>query len=166
MAIPNNGNSSSAAGSIASTSCLCNAGYTGPNGGSCEACEANTYKPTTGSAVCTACPVGSNSPIAMRVLPQPSACATLDMRDRTVARCTCTACARHTSKNNIGTAACTACTGNLASPLDETSCCYYPRPPLEQLYNRYCSNKHTLANPWSLDFGIMDFTITWTSGGP
>ena len=55
-------NSQSPSGSIASSSCICHQGFTGPDGGSCTICEANTYKSVTGSASCTACPANSQSP--------------------------------------------------------------------------------------------------------
>jgi len=60
-------NSVSLQGSVLSTNCQCKAGYTGPNGGTCTACQANFYKDTVGSVACTQCnpyaqsPVGSNS---------------------------------------------------------------------------------------------------------
>ena len=38
--------------------CKCNAGHTGPDGGTCDACEAGKYKNTTGSADCSTCPAG------------------------------------------------------------------------------------------------------------
>ena len=33
------------------TDCICNIGYTGPNGGNCEACEAGTFKTVAGTAI-------------------------------------------------------------------------------------------------------------------
>ena len=43
------------------TACLCDPGYTGNNGGPCQACRAGTFKPDAGNASCTLCPVGSAS---------------------------------------------------------------------------------------------------------
>ena len=54
-------NSNSPAGSTALTSCACNAGYSGPNGGVCTECEAGKYKASTGPAACTNCPSSPNS---------------------------------------------------------------------------------------------------------
>lgn len=51
-------NTFSSAGSFAVTSCLCNAGFTGPDGGVCEQCTAGKFKSITGSASCTNCEVG------------------------------------------------------------------------------------------------------------
>jgi hypothetical protein len=48
-------NSTSTVASTALKSCLCNAGYSGANGGPCLPCVAGTFKDVTGSAVCTAC---------------------------------------------------------------------------------------------------------------
>ena len=41
--------------------CLCNAGYTGPDGGNCQACLAGTFKPTNGSQACVLCEIGKYS---------------------------------------------------------------------------------------------------------
>lgn len=43
----------SLAGSAQASRCLCNAGYTGADGGACSACAAGEYKRTTGSAACS-----------------------------------------------------------------------------------------------------------------
>ena len=51
-------NSCSPADSIDITACQCNAGYTGPNGGTCSQCLAGTYKVGLGPASCTVCPAG------------------------------------------------------------------------------------------------------------
>jgi hypothetical protein len=37
------------------TNCTCNAGWTGPDGGTCTACVSGKYKVLTGSALCTDC---------------------------------------------------------------------------------------------------------------
>ena len=57
-------NSDSPAGSVAITDCTCNAGYTGANGGVCTACEAGTFKASSGSETCTECPQNAFSPPA------------------------------------------------------------------------------------------------------
>ena len=41
----------------------CPAGYTGPYGGPCAACEEGTYKATAGSGTCTACPAKATSAV-------------------------------------------------------------------------------------------------------
>ena len=43
------------------TNCACNAGFTGPGGGPCQACARGTYKSVPGSAICSTCPVFSSS---------------------------------------------------------------------------------------------------------
>ena len=47
--------SNSLARSTVLTACTCNAGWSGPNGGSCTSCTAGTYKSSTGSASCALC---------------------------------------------------------------------------------------------------------------
>ena len=49
---------------LSATACKCNAGYTGPDGGTCTACEEGKYKPLTGSGTCTSCPAETYSPAA------------------------------------------------------------------------------------------------------
>ena len=51
-------NSDAPAGSAA---CICNAGFTGPNGGPCTACEAGKFKINIGSGACTNCGSGKFS---------------------------------------------------------------------------------------------------------
>ena len=51
---------SSALSSIV-TACICNVGYTGPNGVACTECPAGQYKEATGSAACTMCGAGTSS---------------------------------------------------------------------------------------------------------
>ena len=55
-------NSNSPAGSTAITGCICNAGYTGADGGICLQCLGGTYKAGVGSAICTSCQANSFSP--------------------------------------------------------------------------------------------------------
>ena len=45
-------------GSIALVTCICNLGLTGPNGGTCIACEAGKYKDIQGNQDCTPCDAG------------------------------------------------------------------------------------------------------------
>jgi hypothetical protein len=53
--------SSSPSGSTLQSQCMCNRGYTGPDGGSCVGCVAGKYKPTNGSVTCTQCTSGKFS---------------------------------------------------------------------------------------------------------
>eukprot|EP00961_Rhodomonas_salina_P187604 2532177-Rhodomonas_salina.1 len=51
--------SHSLVGSDAMTDCLCNVGYTGPDGGLCTACPAGTFKAIDGSGECVLCDAGT-----------------------------------------------------------------------------------------------------------
>ena len=53
--------SSSAAMSSVQTACICDPGYSGPNGGSCAACVGGKYKIVAGTAACTLCIGGKYS---------------------------------------------------------------------------------------------------------
>jgi len=54
-------NAQSLAGSSAAEACTCNAGWTGPDGGSCAECIAGKYKPTRGPYSCFSCQPGKYS---------------------------------------------------------------------------------------------------------
>ena len=51
----------SSSGSIVLTACMCNIGYSGPDGGLCRACTRGTFKHHLGNSVCVDCPFGSTS---------------------------------------------------------------------------------------------------------
>jgi len=51
--------STAIAGSSNISNCTCNAGYTGPDGEVCSACEAGKFKTVIGSAPCSACSIGT-----------------------------------------------------------------------------------------------------------
>ena len=53
------------AASDATEDCACIAGYTGPNGGTCTACEEGKYKDSPGPAACSTCPGNSTSPAGL-----------------------------------------------------------------------------------------------------
>jgi len=53
--------SNSPLGSTAVTDCICDAGYTGADGGTCTQCEAGKFKNASGTAACQACPARSKS---------------------------------------------------------------------------------------------------------
>ena len=55
-------------GSSNITNCTCNVGYTGPDGGTCQACEAGKYKGVNGSAACAFC-AGPHRPSHTRCVP-------------------------------------------------------------------------------------------------
>jgi hypothetical protein len=88
-------NRQSSSGSGALTSCICNMGFTGPNGGTCTACAAGKYKTATGSAACTDCGAG-------KYLTTTGA----------TALATCTACPSN-SQSGLGSTALTSCVCNL-----------------------------------------------------
>jgi hypothetical protein len=54
-------NSDSPPGSSALSSCKCNIGFTGIDGGTCSVCPAGKYKDSIGDSVCTDCGVGTYS---------------------------------------------------------------------------------------------------------
>ena len=103
-------------GSTAVASCTCDAGYTGPDGGPCDACVENTYKKTVGSISCLECPEH-----------------TVLVWDRTDCRCApgytgldggpCRACAAGTYKGAQGSAACTSCPANSTTGSTNSSSC-------------------------------------------
>jgi len=126
------------AGSDEKNDCVCNPGYTGPNGGPCVACPAGKFKTTQGTAACTDCPLntfgaapgqassGSCIP-CVAVLNSPFT-VTLSTGSNSTSQClcalgyyklvnTCTACGAGKYKDTTGFAACTDCGVNTYQPL-------------------------------------------------
>ena len=126
--------------STSSAACInpaCNAGYTGPDGGTCTACVAGKYKIATGSAACTdcatgtyltttgataaatcvACPAGSNSPISSSA---PAAC-TCNTGSTGPDGGVCTSCVTGKYKTATGSATCSNCgTGTYSTTVGAT----------------------------------------------
>ena len=90
-------NSNSPVGSSVSTACTCNAGSTGPDGGTCLFCVAGKYTALVGSTACVDCEVGTYS--ASVGATQSSTCRTCPAN----------------SNSLLGSSAATACTCNAGS---------------------------------------------------
>ncbi len=103
LACPTSSNSPIA--SSAQPACTCNTGFSGPDGGTCTACVAGTYKDTTGSVACTTCPTASNSPSTSVAL---TACACSPAYTGPLGG-PCTACVAGKYKASTGTLACSSC---------------------------------------------------------
>ena len=63
-----------ATGQTALSQCVCNRGHTGPDGGTCTACEAGSYKATTGALPCTFCAENTFSTTVAAVSADCAAC--------------------------------------------------------------------------------------------
>ena len=92
--------------------CACNAGYTGANGGPCTGCVSGKYKDVPGTALCSACPTSSNSPVNNTAL---AACV-CNAGYTGANGGACTACVAGKYKAAPGTAACTSCAAGSYSP--------------------------------------------------
>ena len=104
---------SPAVGSISSTACTCDKGFTGPNGGTCTQCQDGEFKDATGSAACSICPASSDSPTGST---SSTNCA-CDMGFTGPNGGTCTQCAVGTFKEADGSAPCNECpTGSTSAP--------------------------------------------------
>ena len=106
--------STSLEASVSNTDCQCLPGYTGPNGGPCVACDAGTYKISTGPEACTSCHANSNSPSGFA-----SASACICNVGHTGSG-ECNACDVDTYKSLSGNQACTACPENTVSATGST----------------------------------------------
>ena len=103
---PANSNSPGASG--AATSCTCNQGHTGSDGGSCTACGTGQYKATTGAALCDSCAAGKASNAQGAILES-----------------TCGTCAAG-KYATMGSASCTDCSRNWFSAAAAGSCTKCP----------------------------------------
>jgi hypothetical protein len=115
----------SLAGSNNLSLCICNQGYSGPNGGPCIACVGGSYKDANGSQACTLCGQGKFSTAVAETLEQ--TCVTCPSHtfsnegsnNLTLCKCNkgytgpdgveCTACREGTYKTVNGSAECSLC---------------------------------------------------------
>jgi len=109
--------STSVAGSEHKEDCLCNAGFSKPNGIFCEACAAGQYKVLLGSAACTMCPANSFSSAASTRLVDCSCDEGFTGGDGM----NCTACASGKFKDVRGSALCRSCGSNSVSQTNSRS---------------------------------------------
>ena len=101
---PANTNSLEASGTL--TSCICNIGYTGPNGEPCTSCASGKYKTSTGSNLCTDCESGKYS-----------------IAEAATAETTCITCSSGKYFGGTGATACLDCAVNYYSPSVGISAC-------------------------------------------
>ncbi|NBW88313.1 MAG: hypothetical protein EBR51_00090 [Gammaproteobacteria bacterium] len=112
----------SPSGSDALESCLCNAGYTGADGGECSACVPGKFKDAPGSASCTECAPGRYLTTAGAYLPEACVkCApgTFSTTSGADSPATCLACAAHTYSTTEGApnaSFCLECPQHASSP--------------------------------------------------
>ena len=104
-------NSNSPAGSSSQTDCICDAGYTGPDGGPCVQCGVGTYKDAAGSQGCTACAQHETSPMGSASLGA-CVCEAGYGYDGSI----CTECAVGSYKDVSGDLGCTSCAQHETSP--------------------------------------------------
>ena len=91
------------------TICVCAPGFTGPDGGPCDACEAGKYKNWRNSSGCVACPEKTDS------VPGTSLCP-CNVGYTGPLGGPCVACVAGKYKDTNGTAACTTCPANSYEP--------------------------------------------------
>ena len=116
------------------TACLCDPGYTGPDGGPCVACAAGTFKAEPGAAACEGCGVNEYSYAAAAVCVACHANSTSLPRSPGVDHCRCdpgfypfddlcSMCHAGRFKNTTKNEPCKPCTGNtFASTVGATAC--------------------------------------------
>lgn len=91
------------------TICFCQAGFTGPDGGPCEMCEAGKYKNWRNASVCPLCPPNSDSVAGTTLCP-------CNVGYTGPLGGPCVACVPGKYKDTNGTAACTTCPANSYEP--------------------------------------------------
>ena len=102
----------------ASSTCTCNAGFSGPNGGTCTQCGTGNYG-TGGNNACQGCPDGSNSPAGSTAV---SACvANAGYSGQNGGPIT--ACTAGNYKSVTGTSTCKACEAGSYSAASGSSMC-------------------------------------------
>jgi hypothetical protein len=110
--------STSPANSMSIADCVCNDGYTGPDGTPCTACPAGKYKNNRGSASCTLCPAGKYTDQIGS-----SACSDCAAGKYSFAGSTrCADCEPGTYKSAAGSEACSSCPADSFSETKSASC--------------------------------------------
>lgn len=97
--------------------CLCTYDFTGPDGGTCVACESGKYKSTLGSSACVNCPTGSTCVWN----PDTSSTVVTCNAGYTTDGAGCSACAQGQYKPLTGSGTCDICPSNSISPLASTA---------------------------------------------
>ena len=113
------------AGSSSLQNCLCNAGFSGPDGGPCTQCGSGTYKASAGSNACTDCGAGKYSVhVAATSGTTCVECGVGKFSSTTGAGddSTCTQCTGATFSNLIGASVCMACQEHSTSTGTGTEC--------------------------------------------
>ena len=96
-------------GSTSSTACKCDAGYSGPDGGTCLICGANYYKATAGSAPCTGCPSPSTTDTVEGATSAGSCLCPPGYAGDLAIDAQCTGCENGYAKPDLGPGACYEC---------------------------------------------------------
>ena len=113
--------STSPTGSTQITSCTCNQGYTGLNGGPCTACPVGTYKQNSGSAACIDCVAGKYSILTARIACTDCAAGTYSPTVAATSVAVCLACPAN-ANSPAGSTATTSCTCNVGFALSNNVC--------------------------------------------
>ena len=110
--------STSPANSMSIADCVCNEGYTGPDGTSCTACPAGTYKNNRGKASCAFCPAGKYADQIGS-----SACSDCAAGKYSFAGSTsCADCESGTYESSAGSKACSSCPAYSFPDANSASC--------------------------------------------
>ena len=81
--------SDSVSGSSDATACICNAGFSGPDGGPCSSCPSGEYKEVSGTHSCLPCPPGSYSVGGAALCTQCPFRTISPSRSQTILNCSC-----------------------------------------------------------------------------
>jgi len=114
---------SSFAQSDAITDCVCNAGFTGPDGQVCSVCVKNTFKHEKGDAACSFCPLNAIS--EEQSIAELDCICDLGYFQQTLDSLVCTACDAGKYKNIAGPDNCTLCgpdSNSLQASVDISDC--------------------------------------------
>ena len=95
-------NSSSPAESPSLSDCICDPGFTGPDGGPCARCEVGEYKESSGDANCSVCPTGTTTLVGVNASIAITDCVCKLGYEGTQDGAECTPCAMGTFKNFTG----------------------------------------------------------------
>ena len=183
------GDSHSPSSSSAGAACLCNAGYSGANGGTCSVCVAGSFKASNGSAACELCPnntfsagIGRRSAceacqtnaVSVAGSVSQASCYCKAGHAHAVGMLTCVECNRGTWNSQLGRSACSNCSVGEYSvnygAIGRETCVACPlgqwSPEGSPNCNVCPANSRAAAGGASLESCVCDAGYTGADGSP
>ncbi|XP_065913515.1 uncharacterized protein [Dysidea avara] len=166
------------------TNCQCSAGYTGPDGGPCNVCSENTFKPNPGNGSCQPCTNASSSEVGSTFCSciegykldgvMCSACTTGSYKDTISNSSSCIQCPLHSNTTESASTSLSDCVCSFSMGNAELNQCYAFQSSPTILNNTQTSSTWVVIN-WEPLTTVVDsngeavgtvlgYNLTWNQG--